>query len=216
MVKINICDTCLISNLIKDYFKNELVKDKELFYDFITYFVINNNVKIDNRYNIQNIYDIIVSNYLYMFNVRYEYRCLGIYQNNYVYAFYLLDYAVFIKTHIYDKIYEIINSEGNIFLNLSKIIDSFINIFKANNYLFNKFDDIEQQIKKLKNKMLRSREIILLIIIKKIYINYQIYLEKNSLIDFHDMINKATKLVYENKVNFKYKYIIIDTEIAKK
>ena len=124
-----------------------------------------------------------------MFNVRYEYRCLGIYQNNYVYAFYLLDYAVFIKTHIYidnnnlevfdlfsyldnikkyfnckvyeihpinftdgsvfillkvifrelsikinnnsyDKIYEIINSEGNIFLNLSKIIDSFINIFK--------------------------------------------------------------------------------------
>ena len=42
-----------------------------------------------------------MSNYLYMFNVRYEYRCLGIYQNNYVYAFYLLDYAVFIKTHIY-------------------------------------------------------------------------------------------------------------------
>ena len=77
----------------------------------------------------------------------------------------------------YDKIYEIISSEGNIFLNLSKIIDSFINIFKANNYLFNKFDDIEQQIKKLKNKMLRNREIILLIIIKKIYINYQIYLE---------------------------------------
>ena len=269
MVKINICDTHLLSNLIKDYFKNELVKDKELFYDFITYFVINNNVKIDNRYNIQNIYDIIVSNYLYMFNVRYEYRCLGIYQNNYVYAFYLLDYAVFIKTHIYidsnnlevfdlfsyldnikkyfnckvyeihpinftdgsvfillkdifrelnikinnnsyDKIYEIISSEGNIFLNLSKIIESFINIFKANNYLFNKFDDIEQQIKKLKNKILRNREIILLIIIKKIYINYQIYLEKNNLIDFHDMINKAIKLVYENKVNFKYKYIIID------
>lgn len=269
MIKVKICNSHLLNNLIKDYFKQELVRNYDLFKDFITYFVVNSDARLDEKYNIDNSYDIIISNYLYLFNVHYEYKCVGIYQNKLVYAFYLTNYRVYIKTHIYEnnhnleiydlfnylenikgyfdckvyeihpidftdgnvfsilksifndlnikisddcynKIYEIINGKGNIFDNLSKIIESFINIFKANNYPFHRFDEIDNKIKNIHNNLIKKREIILCKIIKDIYINYQIYLEKNKLIDFHDMVNKATDLVLDNKVNLKYNYIIID------
>lgn len=264
-----ICNTSLLSNIIKDYFKYELIMDKKLFKDFITYLIINSNIKLDNN-NIDNLYDTIVSNYLYLFHIKYEYRCMGVYKDTAIYAFYLNDYNIYIECHnyinnnnnlsvfdlfdyldnvrcffkckvyefhpidftdgsvylllkdifkefnikindeYYEKIYDLLMSKGNVFANLLKIIESFINIFKANNYSFKKLDEVDNKIKNIKNKLIKKQEIILFIIIKKIYVNYQIYLEKNKLIDFHDMINKATNLVLDNKVNLKYKYIIID------
>lgn len=269
MINFKICDTTLLSNIIRNYFKYELIMDKELFKEFITYFIVNNHIKLDTSNNIDNLYDTIISNYLYLFKIKYEYKCVGIYKDNSIYAFYLKDYNIYLKCHnyinnndldifdlsdylnnircffkckvyefhpinftdgsvylllkdifntlnikidedYYKKIYDLSMHKGNILINLSKIIESFINILKANNYSFKKLDEVDEKIKNIKNKLIRSKEEVLFIIIRKIYINYQIYLEKNKLIDFHDMINKATNLVLDNKVNLKYKYIIID------
>lgn len=47
--------------------------------------------------------------------------------------------------------------------------------------------------------------------LKRAYLQYQKELENNNEIDFEDMINKATKIIKENKnIKLRYKYIIID------
>ena len=84
-------------------------------------------------------------------------------------------------------------------LNLKKIIQTFISLYKANDYpleYFCKLDD-----KKYHN-MLR--------IIIDIFILYNQELASQKLIDFDDMISKATKEVINKGINKQYKYIIID------
>jgi len=84
------------------------------------------------------------------------------------------------------------------FNNFCNFIETFINLYKTNNYTFNDFSKI---------KYSKSEKNILLIIFKiyRIYIN-----EKNSTntLDFDDLIIYATKYVSITKLNFKY--IIID------
>lgn len=80
------------------------------------------------------------------------------------------------------------------------LIESFINLFKSQNYSLDKFYEF---IKKANYK-----DKVLLQEIMKCYICYETYLNKEDIIDFNDMINIAIKKI--DYVNINYKYVIID------
>ena len=82
---------------------------------------------------------------------------------------------------------------------LKKIIITFINLFKTNNYPIEKIIEIKNK----DNKELLS-------IIIDIYFLYNQELKAINAIDFNDMINLATKEVENNKIFLNYKYIIVD------
>lgn len=85
-------------------------------------------------------------------------------------------------------------------LSLFQLIVTFINLFKSKGY---KLDDFYKMLNKAEYK-----EKLLLKEIMKCYICYETYLNKENIIDFNDMINKAVdKLSFSS---LKYKHIIID------
>lgn len=81
-------------------------------------------------------------------------------------------------------------------INLKKVIITFINLFKTNNYGI----DLFLKIKKYKY---------LVRIIIDIYFLYEQELKSTNSIDFNDMISLATNYVKNNGIK-KYKYIIVD------
>lgn len=102
----------------------------------------------------------------------------------------------------YEKSYENI-------LELEKLINTFIKLFKCNNYHledYNKFLKKSRNILNIKNY---KKEKYLLILCLNIYIEYETYLKENNEIDFDDMLIKATQEVKET-YKCKIKYIIID------
>ena len=81
-------------------------------------------------------------------------------------------------------------------VNLKKLIITFINLFKTNNYKLNYFLNIKY------NKDLVR-------IILDIYFLYEEELNSTNSIDFNDMIVLATNYIKENNIK-RYKYIIVD------
>lgn len=86
---------------------------------------------------------------------------------------------------------------------IKRLIITFINLFKSNNYNVNEFDNIF-------NKIEYNQEYILLRIIKKIYVEYESELNSKLEIDFNDMINKSIDIIRNGGYIKNYKYIIID------
>ena len=80
--------------------------------------------------------------------------------------------------------------------NLKKLIITFINLFKTNNYKIDYFLNIKS-----------NKKIIRIII--DIYYLYQEELRSTNSIDFNDMISKGIEYVKHNKIK-NYKYIIVD------
>ena len=80
--------------------------------------------------------------------------------------------------------------------NLKKLIFTYINLFKTNNYKLDKFLNITG-----------DKDILRIII--DIYLLYEEELKSTNSIDFNDMIIKATKYIKNNYIK-KYKYIIVD------
>ncbi len=95
-------------------------------------------------------------------------------------------------------------------LNLKRLIITFINLFKSNNYPINHFREILRKIKKTINfkEYLKNKYLLLLII--NIYIYYENELKQEKALDFNDMINKSIKVLKETKKVNNYKYIIVD------
>lgn len=87
---------------------------------------------------------------------------------------------------------------------IKQTISKFIHLYKANGY---NYDYLSKIVKKY-NTFLNKRYTYLLIIITKIFLEYQNNLKEEKLIDFDDIILISTKLVKNTKLN--YKYIIID------
>ena len=81
-------------------------------------------------------------------------------------------------------------------MQLKKLIITFINLFKTNNYKLDYFLKIK-----------KNRDLIKIII--DIYLIYQEELRSTNSIDFNDMIILATNYVKDSKTR-KYKYIIVD------
>lgn len=93
--------------------------------------------------------------------------------------------------------------------NLKDIIKTFITLFKSNNYLISSFDEFHQKNQKENSAKKKTRHRLFLKLVKKIYVDYEAYLEDTNQIDFNDMINKATQIIKEEGI-YPYKYIIID------
>lgn len=81
-------------------------------------------------------------------------------------------------------------------IQLKKLIITFINLFKTNNYKIDYFLKIKS-----------NKDLIRIII--DIYLLYEEELKSTNSIDFNDMISLATDYVKNNSIN-SYKYIIVD------
>ncbi len=116
-----------------------------------------------------------------------------------------LDYII---DEIFFNIFYNDDEHNKILINIKKLIKTFINLFKSNNFKIDKFDEIINKNNKVINKDIKNSNFILLNLIKKIYILYDEELKSSGQIDFNDMISLAINNVYNSNIN--YKYIIID------
>ena len=104
---------------------------------------------------------------------------------------------IIINTFSNDKLFVLYEMER---FDMYNLVKTFINLFKSNNYSLDKFYTFINKAN-TKDKMLLKE-------IMKCYICYESYLNKEGLMDFNDMINIAINKL--DKVNLKYKHIIID------
>ena len=115
--------------------------------------------------------------------------------------FYMMKYNMDMKQKIKKILCKVDTSYDNILKSkelesLKKLIITFINLFKTNNYKLNKFLSIKE-----------NKNIIRIII--DIYLLYEEELKSTRTIDFNDMIVLATDYIKKNGIK-KYKYIIVD------
>ena len=89
------------------------------------------------------------------------------------------------------------------FYELKKLIGTFINLFKSNNYDYTKFDEILKRLK-------YGNDYIFIKIVREIYFEYMSELKSKNEVDFNDMINDAIKVLNKKGKIKPYKYIIID------
>lgn len=92
----------------------------------------------------------------------------------------------------------------------SKLVSTFLHLFKCNNYELEDFNLFLNEAKKTINYFSYRHEKIFLILVLNIYLEYQGYLKENKEIDFDDMIINATRIVREKGISNSYKYVIID------
>ena len=94
--------------------------------------------------------------------------------------------------------------------NLKRLIQTFISLFKSNNYGISYFKEILKKIRfTLNYKEYKVNKNILLFIIN-IYLLYEDELKKEMAIDFNDMINKSLECLKEKGLKTKWKYVIVD------
>jgi len=115
----------------------------------------------------------------------------------------LKDYNVEFNPIPQEEIFVKINEAGLVNL-LALLISKFLNLYKSGNY---NYEEIVEEAQKRPDSI-RCRSF--LDLFKPIYDDYEKNLESQKKIDFHDMINKATKYINEGKYPRKYKYILVD------
>ena len=96
------------------------------------------------------------------------------------------------------------------FNDFMKLIVGFIELFKGNNYTVDKFEEFREENKSEENEFTKKRNELFLDIAEDVFVSYENYLKSNDKIDFNDMINHATALVNQGKLNKKYRYLIVD------
>ena len=105
--------------------------------------------------------------------------------------------------------------QNNIILNskygddLKKVLFSFINLFKANNYNLDKFNDFFKENNKKNMLFDKWQDKIFLNLAKKVYIGYQKDLYKSFSMDYHDLINNVLNN-FDNLDIPHYEHIIVD------
>ena len=95
-------------------------------------------------------------------------------------------------------------------VNLKRLITTFINLYKSNNYPITYYLSILKKIKYTLNikEYIKNKYLILLIF--NIHIMYQEELTKDKSLDFNDMINKTIDVLKNKGLMKKWKYIIVD------
>ncbi len=110
------------------------------------------------------------------------------------------------KKQSFPQIYKEIQ-KTSVFQKYQKIIPTFIRLMKANQKEIN---DMHSYI--LESKFLKrwnQPDTYFLLLIKRIYVHYQKFLQNNQQMDFDDLIFYATKLVKQDET-LHYHYILID------
>lgn len=102
------------------------------------------------------------------------------------------------------------SSSNKELINLKRLIQTFINLYKSNDYNLSYYLIILKKIRYTLNikEYLKNKSLILLIF--NIHLIYQESLDKENALDFNDMINKSVLMLKKNKVIKKYKYVIVD------
>ena len=114
---------------------------------------------------------------------------------------------------IYQKaIYYILGKTSNEkeILNLKRLITTFINLYKSNNYPITYYLSVLKKIKFTFNLKEYIKNKYLILLIFNIHIMYQDELNKESSLDFNDMINKTVEVLDNLSLKKKWKYIIVD------
>jgi DNA helicase IV len=107
-----------------------------------------------------------------------------------------------------DEIWEILNNVAKDDVSaLDTLINTFLNLFKSNNYTLG---DLAKEIEQVSDEQTRTRYHLFLKIFEPILHKYNAFLQAKHLIDFSDMINEATGYINENRLNNKFRYIIVD------
>jgi len=120
----------------------------------------------------------------------------------------LIDAGIRLNPKTPEEIWQIINDfyryEEK---DLIKLFGTFITLMKSNQ---SSISVIKNKAEKIEDRFLRKRSQLFLDIIKPIYDGYEAHLVKEKVIDFSDMINKATKHISSRKYKKKISYVIID------
>lgn len=120
-----------------------------------------------------------------------------------------------LKTNLlkYDVKFEELSAEElleNIKANLKKEYNAFVNLVKSFvNYSRENNVDLEE-VKRKNSDSFYSRNSTFLNLVMPILSEYEKYLSENNLIDFPDMIIKATEILQKNKYSLEYKHILVD------
>lgn len=188
---------------------NKLINNGEYLINLINYLINALNIKTGIKDEVfKHKEETIISYFLYLNNIIYEYT-----NNN----FYLINYDLFFKyekefnlnkfisylknnniklNYInYNLVWNIFNKNTNVIFNLSDYFYTIISLIKSNDL---SLEDLEENNKSI------------IYLIKPIYEEYNKYLSDNNLIDFNDMINLSTSLVNSNKYIHNFDYVIVD------
>ena len=107
-----------------------------------------------------------------------------------------------------EEIWKILNSIAKDEVSaLDTLINTFLNLFKSNNFETSKLTD---RIRSFSDEYIKARYFLFLDIFLPILDKYNEFLKSKNLIDFSDMINDASKYISEIKFKSKFRYIIID------
>jgi len=87
------------------------------------------------------------------------------------------------------------------------LIKTFFTLLKSNHKTVS---DVKQELKKSEDGFLKRRSEIFIELFEPIYNDYEKFLSDKKIIDFNDMINRASKFVQEGKYNLPVKYILVD------
>lgn len=116
--------------------------------------------------------------------------------------------GVVFKQRSNEEIWQILNSIAKDEVSaLDTLINTFLNLFKSNNF---EIKNLTDQIATYKDEKIKTRYLLFLEIFTPILSKYNEYLKSKNLIDFSDMINDAAGYISKNKFKNKFKYIIID------
>lgn len=116
--------------------------------------------------------------------------------------------GVVFKQRTNDEIWQILNSIAKDEVSaLDTLINTFLNLFKSNNF---EIEKLTAQIASFKEESIKNRYYLFLDIFTPILNKYNEFLKSKNLIDFSDMINDAAFYISKNKFKNKFKYIIID------
>ena len=103
-------------------------------------------------------------------------------------------------------------SDTDTILDFYKLLNTFLNLFKASNYNETYISVFRNRAYAKENEYLKNKHLLFLDIFERYYLEYQKMLVENNQIDFNDMINKATGYLQNNNLpkEYSFKYIIID------
>ncbi len=95
-------------------------------------------------------------------------------------------------------------------LNIKRLIETFISLYKSNNYDLQYFITILKNIHHTFHIKEYKRHKSLLHLIINIYLTYEKTLQEESALDFNDMINKSLQVLEKNGLKKKWRYVIVD------
>lgn len=114
----------------------------------------------------------------------------------------LKEQNVVLKQRSYEEVLPILRQGGQI-LQIANLFLTFLDLAKSNHYSV-------QHLIELVGKRGNHRESAFIDLFIPIYQEYENHLQTTEMIDFHDMLNRATEFINEGRHPSIFKYIIID------